>query len=327
MFRSMMVPVDGSAFAEHALPTAVELAKRTGATLHLVRVHQPPVVAAAESPVIMDTDWLDALKAEERKYLANVQRAPMLAGTNVETVLVEGFPADALAGYAHSRHVDLIVMTTHGRGGISRFWLGSVADALVRQAGTPVLLVRPDEEVEDERPAAPPMRHILIPMDGSELSQSVLEPASELGALTDARFTLMRVLVPLPPMPRPWTMGRAAAEAEVLEEDRQHALAELDGLAAPLRERGLHVECEAVTHPNPATAILEFAATNAADVIALATRGRSGWTRVAMGSVADKVMRASMLPVLLYRPPSPGTSRGSHGATETQRNAPDHART
>jgi nucleotide-binding universal stress UspA family protein len=327
MFRSLMVPVDGSAFAEHALPPAVDLAKRTGATLHLVRVHQPPVLPAPEAPLIVDTGWLEALKAEERKYLADVQLAPMLADARVETALVEGFPSDALAAYARSREIDLIVMTTHGRGGISRFWLGSVADALVRQAGTPVLLVRPDEEVGDELPAAPPMRHFLIPTDGSSLSHSVLDPALELGGLKEARFTLLRVLLPLPPMPRPWTMGRTAAEAEILAEDRQRALTELDTLAAPYRARGLDVECEAVTHPNPATAILEFAATNSVDVIALATRGRSGWARVAMGSVADKVMRASVLPVLLYRPPSPGTNRGSKSAAESQRSATDHART
>lgn len=323
MFRSLMVPVDGSAFAEHALPSALDLARATDARVHLVRVHQPPVLPAPEAPLIVDTDWLAALKEEEQKYLTNLKSLPTLGGVNVETALVEGFPADALAAYARAQEIDLIVMTTHGRGGISRFWLGSVADALVRQAGTPVLLIRPDEEVPEELPTMPPIRHILIPTDGSALSQSVLEPALDLGGLTGARFTLMRVLLPLPPMPRPWTAGRAAAEVEVLQEDRERALAELDAVASPLRERGLSIECDAVTHPNPATAILDFAATNAVDAIALATRGRSGWARVAMGSVADKVMRASMLPVLLYRPPSPGTNRTSRAAGDAQR---DHAR-
>ena len=322
MFRSLMVPVDGSAFAEHALPPARDLARATGATLHLVRVHQPPVLPAPEAPLIVDTDWLEALKAEEKRYLASVASLPVMGDAKVETALAEGFPADALAGYARAHDVDLIVMTTHGRGGISRFWLGSVADALVRQAGTPVLLIRPDDDVE-ELPSPPPIRHILIPTDGSALSQSVLEPALDLGGLTGARFTLLRVLLPLPPMPRPWTVGRAAAEVEVLQEDRERALAELDALATPLRARGLSIECEARTHPNPATAILDFAATHSVDAIALATRGRSGWARVAMGSVADKVMRASMLPVLLYRPPSPGTNRASRAAGEAQR---DHAR-
>jgi nucleotide-binding universal stress UspA family protein len=327
MFKSLMVPVDGSAFAEHALAPALDLARATGATLHLVRVHQPPVLPAPDAPLIVDTEWLEALKAEERKYLAHVQGTLMEAGARIEMALVEGFPADALAAYVRTHEIGLIMMTTHGRGGISRFWLGSVADALVRQAGTPVLLIRPGDDVQDELPAAPPMRHILIPTDGSALSESVLEPALELWERTDARFTLLRVLLPLPPMPRPWTAGRAAVDAEILTEDRRRALAELNTVAEPLRKRGLTIECEAVTHANPATAILEFAATSSVDVIALATRGRSGWARVAMGSVADKVMRASMLPVLLYRPPSPGTNRAVKSATTAQRDVTDHAAT
>lgn len=310
MFRSLMVPVDGSAFAEHALAPAAELAKRMGSTLHVVRVHQPPILPAPEAPIVVDTDWLEALKADERKYLADVQLAPALAGVKVETALVEGFPAEALAAYARSRGIDLIVMTTHGRGGISRFWLGSVADGLVRQAAAPVLLMRPDEDVEDEMPEAPPMRHFLIPTDGSELSRSAIEPALELGG-NGARYTLLRVLLPLPPMPRPFTVTKHAGEAEILEEERRRLLAELDTLAEEYRARGAKMETAVVVHANPATAILEYAATNSVDVIAIATRGRSGWARVAMGSVADKVMRASSLPVLIYRPASPSPARES----------------
>jgi nucleotide-binding universal stress UspA family protein len=238
---------------------------------------------------------------------------------------VEGFPAEALAAYATAEGIDMIVMTTHGRGGLSRFWLGSVADALVRQAGTPVLLIRPDDDGKEEASAAPPLRHILVPSDGSSLSRSVLEPALALGELTGARFTLLRALLPLPPQPRPWTLATTAIEPEMLAEERLRALEEMEAVATPLRDRGLAIECAVVTHRNPATAILEFAATNSVDAITLGTRGRSGWARAALGSVADKVMRAATLPVLLYRPPAPGVNRQSRDSLAGRGNVANHA--
>jgi nucleotide-binding universal stress UspA family protein len=88
-----------------------------------------------------------------------------------------------------------------------------------------------------------------------------------------------------------------------MEQERRTALEQLDAAAQRMRARGLDVDTVLVEDAMPAAAILEFAAENAVDMIALATRGRGGWSRVALGSVADKVMRGSLLPVLLYRPP------------------------
>jgi nucleotide-binding universal stress UspA family protein len=300
MIESILVPLDGSIFAEHAMPAAIDLARRNGATLHLVRVHQPPILPSPDAPVIVDAAWTEALRTEEQAYIERIAEQE-IAPTGLQFVqrLVDGFPADALSDYARAEGIDLIVMTTHGRGGFSRFWLGSVADALVRQSRTPVLLIRPRaEEPVDELP--PALRHILVPTDGSQLSYGILDKALALGGPANTRFTLLRVLAPRPlaPFPRAsWDVDR-----DVPREERAAALAELDEVAGRLRVHGVEAECAVVVHPVAAQAIIDFSVTHAVDAITLATSGRSGWTRVALGSVADKVMRATTLPVLLFRP-------------------------
>ena len=310
MSKALMVPLDGSAFAEHALPAALDLARRLGATLHVVRVHQPPILPSPDAPVIVDAAWVESLRTEELAYLQDVaDRFLAPTGIAFATKLVDGFPADALSAYARVQAIDVILMTTHGRGGMSRFWLGSVADALVRQSRTPVLLIRPHDVDPTDEPA-PALRHILVPTDGSELSLGVVEPALALGAPGGARYTLLRVL------PRLWAPSIGAGEEAVSEEERADALAALERVARPLRARGTAIESVVLVDPAPAQAILSFASASDCDAIALATRGRSGWARVALGSVADKVMRGSTLPVLLYRPPAPGSNRpGSAAAT------------
>ena len=303
MARTIMVPLDGSTFAEHALPVALGLARACGGRVHLAQAHEPPSIPA--SPDILmpyDGEWDRSIRDNEKSYLDSMaNRVSERAGVTVRTELLEGVPAMALATYAREMELDLIVMTTHGRGGLSRLWLGSVADGVVRRSGVPVLLMRPtDEDVDYEARLSP--NHILVPLDGSTLSRGIIEPAAWLGSLTGARFTLLRVTVPVPVLRGPGPMSEDGFAAKLIVEQEQHAQAYLDGVASGLRSRGHEVETAIVNHVAPAAAILEFAAENAVDVVAIATHGRGGWTRLALGSVADKVLRGSVMPVMLYRP-------------------------
>ena len=142
---------------------------------------------------------LDAKVREcERAYLDGVvKRVASASPVRVTSDLLEGpRVAETLQAHAATSGADLIVMTTHGRGPLSRFWLGSIADEMVRLATTPVLLVRPHEEALDLT-SEPGVRHILIPLDGSDLAEQVLEPARVLGVFMQAHFTLLRVYGPL----------------------------------------------------------------------------------------------------------------------------------
>lgn len=301
MAATILVPLDSSAFGEHALPVAVGIARRTGARVHVVHCHEPPLPPMYPMGVAPYDPHLDrALREKEATYLAQIaERIIEKCGLAVRTELLSAPTVPTLVTYAAETDVDLIVMTTHGRGGISRAWLGSVADSLVRRTAVPVLLLRPrEEEVEFE--CEPHMQHLLIPLDGSELSEGILAPALAIAQLSGARVSLVQVVQ---------SENGSPQEAEA---ERLSGLRYLESIARDLLARGVEVEVAAVTHSSPAVAILDYACQHGVDLIALATHGRGGWSRVALGSVADKVLRGTMMPVLLYRPPAVGSQ-----ATET----------
>lgn len=292
MSASILVPLDGSSFGEYALPVALGIARRGGARVHVVHVHEPPLPLVHPYGVTPYDDRIDREMLEsERAYLDGVARmCRERCGLVVRPRMLSAPVVNSLVSYASEAAIDLIVMTTHGRGGINRAWLGSVADALVRRTSVPVLLLRPHDgsaEIDCE----PRTQHILIPMDGSELSQGILEPAIALAEVSQARITLLEVTSPV------------YVNAEEQGAEREHATQRMEQIAARLRERGLETDVVVATHALPAVAILDHAAHRGVDLIALATHGRGGWSRVALGSVADKVVRGSMMPVLLYRPP------------------------
>lgn len=306
MPKCILVPLDGSTFSEHALPTALTLARRSGAQLHLVQVHEVPVtVVYPDGLPVYDQVWDGTQRAAEEEYLRSVASRCMERGVSPRTDLLDGAVPSAIAAYAAELGVDLIVMTTHGRGGISRAWVGSVADALVRRGATPVLLVRPHTDRVTWNGSGR-WSNMLIPLDGSELGEGIIGPAVELGQLMGARFTLIRIVLPVP-----FAVGaHAQAPAVFVEgggsaESVSNAAAYLDSVGERLRDRGIDVVTVTVVHSIPAVAILDYAASHGCDSMAMATHGRGGWTRVALGSVADKVMRGTQLPMLLYRTPAP----------------------
>jgi nucleotide-binding universal stress UspA family protein len=191
-------------------------------------------------------------------------------------------------------------MATHGRGPASRFWLGSVADALIRTTTVPLLLLRPSEQPP---PVAltPPFRHVMIPLDGSELAEQALEPAIQIGRLMEVDYTLLRVVKPVvaldPNLGWPAMIG---TNETLTRQEIDEAQAYLDRIALRLGKQGLKVRTRTVLHTHPAEAILQE--TRGADVIALAAHGHGGLRRLLLGSVADKVLRGGATPMLVCRP-------------------------
>src|SRR5579885_1902884 len=199
MFHSLLVPLDGSRFAEHALPLAKAIAQRSGAPLHLVSVHVPPSALFSSAEMVADLQLASLVRSQELCYLDTATKN--LEGVSrggVTSVLLEGPVVEAIREAAAGIPTDLIVMTTHGRGAMARFWLGSVADKLVRHTSVPLLLVRPHNEA-GEAPAAA-IKNVLIPLDGSSLAEEILAPAVELARLMGASVTLLRVVKPLAPI-------------------------------------------------------------------------------------------------------------------------------
>jgi nucleotide-binding universal stress UspA family protein len=304
MYRSILVPLDGSPFAEQALPLALSIANRAGASLEVVQVH---VLYAFQE---LACSWLpfdpteDAVyKEHERACLdAVLGRLQKTASVPVTATLLDGLTVDGILERARTTAADLIVMTTHGRGPMSRFWLGSVADEVVRNAPAPILLVRPQEASAGPAPE-PNLRRILIPLDGSELAEQVREPAIALGGLMDSEYTLIRVVQSRSlPANHPAVAELRTGEKPRLEKRKAEAQAYLDRVAERLRAQALRIQTHVVVAESVATAVLDMAREKDIDVIAVATHGRSGLKRLLLGSVADKIVRGAFTPVLVYRP-------------------------
>ena len=297
MFRSILVPLDGSAFAEQALPLAADVARRAGAALNLVRVHflyalQEPACAWLPFDPAADA----ALKEQEQAYLLAVGRRVAHPQTPLTTSLALGLEADGILEHAKACNADLIVMTTHGLGPVSRFFLGSVADEIVRRSPVPVLLLRPhDPPVEPTAPSV--VSNVLIPLDGSELAEKVLPAAAELARLLGVRCILFRVVEA-----RPHTPVAADVPELPLEPHMGEARSYLRGIAERLHEPAPGADVRVVVAPHAAGAILEAAQSEPGTLIALATHGRGGFRRMLMGSVADKLIRGAVGPVLVHRP-------------------------
>lgn len=305
MAPTLLVPIDGSPFSEQALPTALSLARRTGARVHLVRVHEPLIAMPPYGGLpTYDPEWEHELRIQEEMHLHSLAaRVEEGAGVQVRTEVLDGPVVDTLSEYAADMHVDLVVMTTHGRGGLSRAWLGSVADGLVRRITRPVLLLRPEEEEIEPIDAsrAPALDHILVPTDGSAFSLQILEPVLALARPLDARLTLLRVVTPtygaawvdpaLPSLPEP-----------AFVEMRERAEKELEAAAESIDIDREKVETAVMEYDSAAAGIIEYAKRHDVGMIAMTTHGRGGWQRIALGSVADKVLRGTDTPLLLYRP-------------------------
>jgi nucleotide-binding universal stress UspA family protein len=318
--RAILVPLDGSAFAERALPVAAALARKLGASLHLVSVHDPasgfidPATAAVAS-VELDQE----IRSAQQEYLDQQAGAATAEGIPVVHELRTGEAAAELARYAEAGSIDLVVMTTHGRGGISRLWLGSVADRMVRRSARPLLLLRPDAGgTLDEL-----LADVLVPLDGSVRAESVRGLVS---ALAGADGTLHLVNVVLPPfrfLPPP-APGIAYPESEPVQRSALYAYRYLRRLARPLREAGRKVATEAKVAADPAAEILAYAARHDVGLVAIATHGRGGLDRWMMGSVADKVVRSGTAAVLVV-PTHENDHDELSGEYEAARREPDPA--
>jgi nucleotide-binding universal stress UspA family protein len=286
-FKHILVPLDGSPLAERTLPYAQSIAAAGPGSLVLLRVI-PPVEDhhAADRTTV----------AEAEGYLADV--AGRLAPLATETAVVEGDPTQVIRDEVAQRGIDLVAMSTHGRSGIGRWIYGSVADAVLRHAPVPVLLVSATAQVA-RWPSDRPLR-ILLTLDYSAVSEAVLEPAGALADTLKAELILLSV-TPLLTSPDPYGGAFLAYDPE---QDRAERRQYLEGIAVKQRAAGRTVKvCDAFGLID--SSILDVARSEGVDLIAMATHGSGGVTRLMMGSVASSIVQRATVPLLVIRPTLP----------------------
>ena len=292
MPKTILVPLDRSPCAEKAMPVAVAIARRNDATLHLVMVHEafglnlPTALPAVHQAWVQEREhWLHAAAARLKRE----------SGVQVKWALLHGRTAPTLATFIREKGIDLVVMATHGRGGIGRAWLGSTADALLRLCEAPVLLIRPVAAA-----STAVFAQVLAAVDGSPIAGHVVDAAAPLSEKGDC--TLLHVLTPPPAYPSHHIPDAREREREELERRKAAAISFLDTMAERAEVRGLEPVAKLVVDENVAATILREAEQTGADLIALGTHGRGPVLRAILGSVADKVIRSATVPVLVVPP-------------------------
>jgi nucleotide-binding universal stress UspA family protein len=312
MFKRILVPLDGSERAESAIPVAARIAKNIGSSIKLIRVVSYPLDSGASmmQPVVLSEEAMDAELANATDYLREIANLTDLAGIPTETQVYSGLPAETILSTIHEREVSLVVMCSHGSTGLKRWILGSVAQKVARHSTVPVLVLR-----QDSAKLGDSVR-ILVALDGSSLAEAALLPAAQLSmALSSPEagaLHLLRVL-PLPPV-EPGT--RDELLRKVNEEAIEEARAYLSALEQRLREgefaqfklsitSSLAIDLDVASTIVGAGEVgenLEGVGLPGCDAIAMATHGRSGVQRWVMGSMTERVLGTTKLPLLIVRP-------------------------
>lgn len=317
MYKVIMVPTDGTGFDREAIRVALRIAERSDAKVRLVRVLATAsffgMAATAEGTAIA----AEVVHSERDRALSELYalaaecRATSQADITVD--LHAGPVGDVLQGYARRNDVDLIVISTHGRSGISRLSLGSVTDSLIRHTTIPVLVVKPPTSYLNPQ-VIEAFKRIVVPLDGSMLAEQILPRVLALAKLEEAEITLLNVLIPQSYSPRevvdpnlPWW-----------DKDIAHAQTYLFRVAGRLRRNGVAVTTDIVIGENVASAIGDFAGRERADLIAIATHGRGGLARMLRGSVADAVMHSSRLSMLVFKPDNVVEKEASPSANQVR---------
>jgi nucleotide-binding universal stress UspA family protein len=300
MTSRILVPLDGSALAERALSCAMMLAQGLSADLVLHRAISIPLdLKDVLRDVPQDVEaQMEQLENEASDYLDEVASHINEFGLNVCTVVECGPAAEAIVDYAEQTGIQQIVMATHGYSGISRWRHGSVAERVLQSAGVPVLLVRAGEEKTDDIRQAMQCQRIMVPLDGSSVAEQVLPPAISVAQALDAEIVLFRV--PIAHISGSLSGDWALPLEGTLETANGIAGVYLDSVAEHLREQGIEVST-AMRMGGVANVIIEYAEANEIDLIAMCTHGRTGLARWTLGSVADRVLRAGRIPLLLVR--------------------------
>jgi nucleotide-binding universal stress UspA family protein len=348
MFRRIMVPLDGSSLAERALPVAARLARASGGTLVFVEVVNQTLTYSPYPMGAFDVPPVDLYDAEKGAwaYLKEVTARAELAGIAHETYVVSGPVAVSIIQAVADHHGDLLVLSSHGRAAVARWVLGSVAQKLARHAPVPVLVLRSDTPSLTRTQAGEQYLpfEVLVPLDGSPLAEAALQPADELltalSGSSPATLRLLRV-VELPPVPgnddKPQLREELDANAsEAMLREAQTYLSHVADRMRALPNFGRHVTIATTTLLDDDTTqgILDGAhgrqfgrppqETPAVAAIVMATHGRGGLDRWAMGSVTERVLHESRFPLLIVPPGRASASDPAHasGASDDPVSAP-----
>lgn len=299
MYKRIMVPLDGSETSEQVLPYVRLFARGLEAKVELVRVFEsPPPELADPTRGIYLAQVAEAYRNSANDYLSEKASSLRDEGIETSTKSAEGDPASFIITEAELDPETLIAMSTHGRSGITRWVMGSVTDKVLRVTGYPMLIIHPKEE----EPMTPEveLEDVIVPLDGSPLAEQVIPHALSLASAMGLGITLLRSI----PSSAEYFMYMDYPQPnydELYREVEENAQQYLDEMKVQVTQLGAPTVEARVVHGNAAEAITDYARDLPNSLVAMTTHGRSGVGRWVLGSIADRVVRHSIRPVLLVR--------------------------
>lgn len=283
MYEKILLPVDEGTEATRVFHHASEIAHRCDAHVEIVHVAD----TNRDSVTVVDNQVVDALEAEGEQLVESASEILSDLGVDYDTDVVQGDPAETIVDYAERYDFDLIVMSTHGRAGLSRYLLGSVTEKVVRLSSVPVLTVRMEEDEELRFP----YERVLVPTDGSDVAGRAAAHAIDLASFLGAGIHVLSVV-------EDDALGPDVRSVLSENEIEAAATEAIEEIVATAEDRGIEDVTTTVAHGSPADEILAAVEDGDADVVVMGTTGRRGIDRILLGNVAEKTVRSVPVPVI-----------------------------
>jgi nucleotide-binding universal stress UspA family protein len=301
MYKNILVPLDGSKRAERILPHAVHLAGRFNAGLILVHVVEPHIdfYSSLNSHKFEEIEDLSQQIKQAKAYLNELKDQLEAEGHQVENQVVHGNVVRTILRMARKFDSDLIAIASHGRTGLSRVFYDSIAAGVLHQVNRPLLIIRAEDDEEQEWKDVNMYKNILIPLDGSKRAERILPHVEQLALHFGSSVILLRIVELIGKSSRPHAT-LSGFELENVEQRFDGAKSYLAAIRGEFREKG--VKAKAVINKGPVVKwICDVASSEDVDLIAMASHGHTGLERVFYGSVAAGVLHQVDRPLLLIR--------------------------
>lgn len=314
MFKRILVPLDGSKRAEQAVPVAARIARASGGTVILLQAALSPINFRAEKKLpgeAYSEDGTGEVEALSMNYLDIASKMAELVGVKIETRVVFGNTAPSILAAVEPLEVDLIVMCSHGYSGFKRWALGSIAHKIIPHSPVPVLVLRDGGPTLTAKAVS-----VLVTLDGSPLAESVLMPVVQLTTALASPLNITLHLLRVVDLPASHGSSKFAANAfvdQLRTDAKREAQAYLAAVAQQLIDSedivpDLIVTTSIAVNPDVAEALVQISeqelhAGGRFDLVAMATHGRGGLQRWTMGSITERVLHHSKLPMFIVCPP------------------------
>jgi nucleotide-binding universal stress UspA family protein len=299
MFDQILVPLDGSLLAECVLPHVVALAQAFDAKVILLRVLEKNK-ANGTAQMFDLLNW-QLKKTAAKLYLEKISGRLQKYGPRIENAVLEGLVAESITEYALSRGVKLIILSSHGRSGLSQWGISSVTQKIIFSAPTSMLIVRAQQPAASESIERQYTR-MMVPLDGSRRAENVLPMVTLLARFHQSRISIVHV-VKTPEMPRQMPLAREDVELseQVVARNREEAIRYLDQVRLHSPLEGIEVQTHLLTSDNAAAALHELADKEGIDMVALSAHGYSGNNQWPYGSMVNNFILYSKVPVLIVQ--------------------------